>query len=372
MADEQYRWLDRSTAERLLRGEPLEIVDAGTRDQADRLAQALGALTAEPPPVSAELPGEADALAAFRKARTGRDGEPASLANGGRKQSATLSDTGLVHLGRAAAGRRERSRWGRPVRLGLAAAMAAGMIGGVAVAATTGMLSFAGGDPEPAASVSAPANPKRPLITPSPEGTRGGAPDAPKPDGPAGNGSPVNPDPGNDSRNKQGSGSTAQGPGSEDSRYEAGSQEWWKKVTKACRDVRDGKNLDAGRRRSLEDAASGAERVRQYCTGVLKQSEGQGDSPAEKDGKGADDSDDHDDRGGKKDGKDDGKGRDDEGGDIAPRSYMAPGSDVQRRASVPPASSGPTPDEGTPTPAPASTQSPDTGETPLPSSPSPS
>ena len=49
MADEQYKWLDRSAAERLLRGEPLDIVDADTRDEADGLARALRALTAEPP-----------------------------------------------------------------------------------------------------------------------------------------------------------------------------------------------------------------------------------------------------------------------------------------------------------------------------------
>ena len=81
MADEQYRWLDRDTAERLLRGEPLDAVDADSRDQADRLTEALEALdalgmqTAEATPAGAELPGEAAALAAFRKARTGKNGE---------------------------------------------------------------------------------------------------------------------------------------------------------------------------------------------------------------------------------------------------------------------------------------------------------
>ena len=84
MADEQYRWLDRDAAERLLRGEPLEAVDAGTRDQVDRLAEALGALAAEPRLSSDELPGEAAALAAFRKARAGggrsRGAAPATVA----------------------------------------------------------------------------------------------------------------------------------------------------------------------------------------------------------------------------------------------------------------------------------------------------
>ncbi|MDF3149711.1 hypothetical protein PBV88_53320, partial [Streptomyces sp. T21Q-yed] len=65
MADEQYRWLDRETAERLLRGESLEAVDAADRDQAEQLAKTLESLTVEPPLSSAELPGEAAALAAF-------------------------------------------------------------------------------------------------------------------------------------------------------------------------------------------------------------------------------------------------------------------------------------------------------------------
>ncbi|MEU7253325.1 hypothetical protein AB0A87_35185, partial [Streptomyces sp. NPDC045251] len=77
MADEQDRWLDRETAEILLRGESLEAVDPAARDRAERLAEALGALTAPPVPASEELPGEAAALAAFRKARAERADEAA-------------------------------------------------------------------------------------------------------------------------------------------------------------------------------------------------------------------------------------------------------------------------------------------------------
>ncbi|MCX4589724.1 hypothetical protein OG819_08120 [Streptomyces sp. NBC_01549] len=87
MADEQDKWLDRDAAERLLRGEPLEAVDADTQGRAKRLADALGALGAlapEPAPSSAELRGEAAALAAFRQARAGRDGEVAQLGRRGR------------------------------------------------------------------------------------------------------------------------------------------------------------------------------------------------------------------------------------------------------------------------------------------------
>lgn len=43
------RWLDRETAELLLRGESLEAVDPAARDQAERLARTLGALAGNPP-----------------------------------------------------------------------------------------------------------------------------------------------------------------------------------------------------------------------------------------------------------------------------------------------------------------------------------
>ena len=43
MADEQYRWLDRDMAERLLRGEP---PGTAVTARAERLARALDALTA--------------------------------------------------------------------------------------------------------------------------------------------------------------------------------------------------------------------------------------------------------------------------------------------------------------------------------------
>ncbi|MPY35786.1 extensin, partial [Streptomyces adustus] len=159
MADEQYRWLDREAAERLLRGEPLApAVDATVRDRAGRLAETLGALSTAPAaPDSTELPGEAAAMAAFRAAR---GAERPAVGRRARTAASGSADAGLVRLGRPApaAG---RFRWGRPVRLGLSAALAAGMVGGVAVAAGTGVLPapFGGVEPGPAASVSAAASP---------------------------------------------------------------------------------------------------------------------------------------------------------------------------------------------------------------------
>ncbi|MGW1612705.1 hypothetical protein ACWCQZ_25420 [Streptomyces sp. NPDC002285] len=270
MADEQYRWLDREIAERLLRGESLEAVDPVDRDQAERLAKTLEALTAEPPLSSTELPGEAAALAAFRAARAGRDTESATVgqgsASGGPEDrdapDAGPVDVGLVRIGCADNGVR-RPRWARPVRLGLAAALAVGMIGGVAVAAGTGVLTSPFVEDEggrPAATVSAPAPPERPLFSPSPEGgVRGG----PTPD----DDSRAPTDPGTTEGSEPGGPAPDRGSAPDRDKAAGG---WWKVVTAYCRDLSDGRDLSNDRRRALERAAGGSERVRKYCAGVLK------------------------------------------------------------------------------------------------------
>ncbi|MFF5483353.1 hypothetical protein ACFY5C_39390 [Streptomyces sp. NPDC012935] len=270
MADEQYRWLDRETAERLLRGESLEAVEPVDRDQAERLAKTLEALTAEPPLSSAELPGEAAALAAFRAARAGRltgsanvvHGPASGASEGCADPEAGFGDVGLVRIGGADNGVR-RPRWARPVRLGLAAALAVGMVGGVAVAAGTGVLTspFVGDEGgRPAATVSAPVPPERPLLSPSPEGgVRGG----PTPD----DDSQAPTDPGATEGAEPGGPAPDRGSAPDRDKAARG---WWKVATAYCRDLHDGKELSKDRRRALESAAGGSERVRKYCKGVLK------------------------------------------------------------------------------------------------------
>ncbi|MDO0912271.1 hypothetical protein QQM39_15880 [Streptomyces sp. DT2A-34] len=261
MADEQYRWLDRETAERLLRGESLEAVDAANRDQAERLAKTLESLTAEPPLSSAELPGEAAALAAFRAARADRADAPGTTGHSSGSHASDGSDAGLVRIGTPARAAR-RPRWARPARLGLAAALAVGMVGGVAVAAGTGVLPtpFDRDEPgRPAASVS-PSLPERTLVSPSPEN---GAQGEPTPDG--------------GSKGSTGSGNTQDtAPGSPAPGRETAAPDrdehsdgWWRKVTSSCRDLRDGKQLSVDRRRALESAAGGSVTVRKYCQSVL-------------------------------------------------------------------------------------------------------
>ncbi|MGX1250684.1 hypothetical protein RKD48_003195 [Streptomyces ambofaciens] len=175
MADEQDKWLDRETAELLLRGEPLEGVDPASRDRAGRLLLALDALSAPPPPTGEELPGEAAALAAFRKVRAERaDASAKASAALGHGTAPRPADAGLVRIGEGA----RRPRRSRPLRLGLAAALTVGMLGGVAAAAGTGVLPtpFDGAEPEPAATVSAAVSPGRPSAPPTPlEGVQGGA-----------------------------------------------------------------------------------------------------------------------------------------------------------------------------------------------------
>ncbi|MGC0338376.1 hypothetical protein [Streptomyces sp. SLBN-8D4] len=307
MADESYRWLDLETAERLLRGESLEAVDEAARDQAERLAKTLDALTAEPAPTSGELPGEEAALAAFRKVRADRADDWVSPPARDRQRTGTGSaDGGLVRIGAPDTGA-GRPRRRRPAHLGLAAVLAVGMVGGVAVAAGIRVLPHLGdGEPEPAATVSAAATPDHRRVSPSPT--------APQ----------VVPSPGGSPSGGAGSRDTARGgTGATPDKGSEGlgvrPRRDWNGAASACRDVRAGKKLDSTRERSLEGAAGGTSRVWKYCRGVLS---GTGTRDTESapddrkgDGKGEDTGDHEDnDKSGHGDGKGDGHGRGDEHG----------------------------------------------------------
>ncbi|MET7479002.1 hypothetical protein ABZT17_32215 [Streptomyces sp. NPDC005648] len=265
MADEQYKWLDRETAEALLRGESLEAVDATARDQAERLAKTLESLTAEPPPSSTELPGEDAAMAAFRAARAARaDAEFARAAAGaadarpepfvaGYRAHPHPADAGLVRIGEPGRGGRGPRRRRRS-HFALTAVLAAGMVGGIAYGATSGILPtpFGGHDPGPAASVSAAAS-NRPLVSPSPNGVPG----EPSPDGSTGGSA--------DSATPKGTPGDAPSAGPE-------ARGWWRRqAPSACRDALGGKELAPDRRQALEHAAGGytPDRVSKYCKTVL-------------------------------------------------------------------------------------------------------
>ncbi|MCS0604716.1 hypothetical protein NX794_26375 [Streptomyces sp. LP11] len=313
MADEQYRWLNRDTAERLLRGESLEAVDAPARDQAERLSGALGALSAQAAPATGELPGEEGALAAFRKAREEAEAERAGAAfargayGTGSATPAPGADAGLVRIG--ARGRTgisaRRPRWARPARLVLAAAVAAGTLGGVAVAAGSGVLPtpFHDAHPGPTASVTAGIT-GEPLGSASPQGVPGTAPGTPGTAVPGGGSAEaLVPD------ERPSAGATI-GTG-DPSAPSAGGRPG---IASACRDIRDGKGLETGRLRALEDLAGGSARVTRYCKVVLAApgglsdpARGGGGGDAKAGGKG-------DPKGGGR-GRGDGRGKGGQGGD---------------------------------------------------------
>ncbi|WP_109034424.1 hypothetical protein [Streptomyces rubrogriseus] len=256
MADEQDKWLDRETAEFLLRGEPLEGADPAVRDRAERLVAALGAL-APPVPSGEELPGEAAALAAFRKVRAEQaDASAGVSAAVGHGAADRLSGAGPVRIGSRGESAR-RPRRGRPLRLGLAAALAVGMIGGVAAAAGTGVLPtpFDRTEPEPAATVSAAASPGRPLAPPSPlDGVQGGSVPGATPGAPEGGTARD----GGEARDR---GADDRNPGGTDGRRSS--------LAASCRKVRAGKELDTAHRHALKEAAGGASRVGKYCGALL-------------------------------------------------------------------------------------------------------
>ncbi|WHM37020.1 hypothetical protein [Streptomyces sp. BPTC-684] len=299
MADERHEWLDEDAAERLLRGESVVPADDRAREQAERLSAVLRALAGpdvrQTMDVTAarELPGEAAALAAFRGARA-----EAGVPSGAR------ADT-VVRVGRAPRGTRAPRRL-RPVRFGLAAALAGCALGGVAVAAGTGVLPGLGtADPEPVSSVSAAATPA-PIASDSPS-ARTGAPVTPRSPAPGRTPSGEATTPGTATPGSAGTPRTTPDPAAT---TEGPKGDWASKKVEYCRDFRSGR-LDQNRRQRLEIAALGAARVKQFCDAVIEEADrggkggsgGTGDSGG-KGGSGDDKGDGHGGRGGTSGGRD--------------------------------------------------------------------
>ncbi|MFI9775968.1 hypothetical protein ACIHCV_14805 [Streptomyces sp. NPDC051956] len=368
MADEHNKWLDRDAAERLLRGEPLEAVDAVTRARAARLAETLDALAVTRVDGD-ELRGEAAALAAFRKARESVAEEPGAAplkARHARPRGALApvsslhgpvghendanantnagidgyagSDVGSVRLARPDA---RPVRWGRPVRFGLAAALAGCMIGGVAVAAGTGVLPspFGGrNEPGPAASVSSAASPEHPLASPSPDisETDGGRAGSAVPDGHShepGSGAPSQ----DDTADRAGPAATQPGTGLRES--DAADREAWRqRLADACRKYRDGALSDSQteRLRAAAKRIATTKRDRdpgRFCARVLEEADdsGSGDDGNGKDG---------DDKNSGKDGDEDSQNGEDSGvsGAVPTASWVPsePGGDASDTAPTTP------------------------------------
>ncbi|MFF1276527.1 hypothetical protein ACFVZC_24475 [Streptomyces marokkonensis] len=268
MADEQDRWLDRGTAERLLNGEPPEAADPATRDQAERLAGTLRALSGPPPSADGELPGEAAALAAFRASRAERQVRAGADRDTAHHAGTKASGPGPVRVGAARgdrSGTADGPRPWRPLRLGLAAALVAGMVGGAAVLAGAGVLPTPSDETRsgPAASVTATAtHPERPLPS-SPPGDGGATPGGAHSESAAGRG-----EDGSDARG-DGDADAPGKPGPDAGDPAARSGRGGKLIASACRAWREGKQLNGERKRLLENAAGGPSRVGGYCAHAL-------------------------------------------------------------------------------------------------------
>ncbi|PZT77996.1 MULTISPECIES: hypothetical protein [unclassified Streptomyces] len=322
MADEQYAWLDKEAAEKLLRGDPVVLAEGRPRQDAERLAAALDAVSRAALPAAGQLHGEAAALAAFRAAPRRPRPATAHAADGDDSGTAVLAP---VHLGRAPATGTARPRghrpyrWSRPLRFGLAASLACCAIGGVAVAAGSGVLPvpFGRHDPAPATSVSAAASPEElgsgavaggRTTAPTPPGTP--TPDAPSPGsgtgddtagpdddtpraghdgedgtqdtGSTGDGDGGGPS-GGDGResgtdtagDNPGKGSKDPGRGNGRSGSNGGATGWYAKTVAACRDYRAGR-IDDERRDRLEALAKGARNLDRFCDRMLGDQDGQG------------------------------------------------------------------------------------------------
>ncbi|MFZ3559433.1 MULTISPECIES: hypothetical protein [unclassified Streptomyces] len=353
MADEHDKWLNRDAADRLLRGE-VPAVSGDDARRADRLTSALYALAEVQAGPEGELPGEDAALKAFREARA------VTAVNGAVNEGAS----GRVRAGRArrsartapkASGR--RPVLGRPARLGAVAAFAACMVGGVAVAAGTGVLPspFRGSDdPAPAASVSAAASPDRPLASASAGVTEDGHA-VPKPtesSGAPGSGSAS----GSPSRDRGAGdprdGRTSKHPGPDPSAAD-GAKAQARKLVDTCRKYRGGDSGAADVQRLEASAKALGQDTRslgRFCDRVLARSGGSGSSTDRTASQHTDDKSASVDGGGsgsKGDGKGDGKGgaeNEDEDGDPGGTASPSPSPTLSPSAGVDSAAAAPSPD----------------------------
>ncbi|MCZ0987345.1 hypothetical protein O1M54_19745 [Streptomyces diastatochromogenes] len=260
MADEHNKWLTRDTAERLLRGESLEAVDASSSDQAERLAKALGALSAEAAPATGELPGEQAALAAFRKVREAAEAERTAAALGDGtpgapacpraaptpawSASASRPVPESAPAGRAGPARcasRSPRRWPRACSAGSPWPPAAECCRS---RSTTTARTPRPPSPPPRARDNRTPRPRRspPGHPPEHGHARRRHQRVPRPSGGA-----TAPDQGTDPGTTPGSGDASGNPGT-----------WWQVASAACRDLKDGKELGSDRRRALEGLAGGS------------------------------------------------------------------------------------------------------------------
>ncbi|MEU7635029.1 hypothetical protein AB0C11_02935 [Streptomyces sp. NPDC039016] len=348
MADDRYSWLDKDAAERLLRGEPAgSQVGDGARELEHLLKAAAAAGSGLPE--TAALPGEEAALAAFRQTRHDAGAHPREAGRG-----AALSAVRGGRGSRVA----ERNGLARPFRRGFAVALAVCAIGGIAVAAGTGVLPtpFRGGEPQPGASVSAAETPStfETQESATSPGETGRTP-ATQPDGrPTGPGATPTPSPGSSQSAGPAPGTRTPGTGTpgDDSQSQQDQDGKNKKrlLLALCKDYESGKrgDLDRDTLRSLESKAGGPNKVHAFCRQYLTQAGQQGGGSGDNDGGGGGRGGGGGGQGGNGDGGGhNGGGGGDEEGDPSGVTPPSP--------SAPPAGTTPAPDPSTPAPTPTGT-----------------
>ncbi|ARF57072.1 hypothetical protein [Streptomyces gilvosporeus] len=268
MADDPYDWLDKDAAEQLLRGDSVGATGGDGARELQQLLKAAAALGASPAQ-GTELPGEAAAVAAFRRAQHGSGARPRRRAAAGQGPTRTTRSGGLA----------ERTRLARPFRRGFAVALAVCAISGVAVAAGTGVLPspFQGGGPEPAATVSTSETPS--TFTSRGPGSETDGATTSSPSGSPGSGNPAEtPSPGDPhGRGKPGGGKGGKGHGDDGTGHSTqGGRK--KLLLTLCLAYQRGE-LDASAQRRLVHTAGGAAKVHSFCRPYLTDGGGgQGDN----------------------------------------------------------------------------------------------
>ncbi|MFD3485080.1 hypothetical protein [Streptomyces sp. NPDC058665] len=281
MAHERETWLNHGVAELLLRGRPVETADEHAQAQADRLAGVLAeAVDGGADAGSGELPGEAAALAAFRQA-VGTAGRTVSRSKGVVAASAADADgIGTVRLGPEP--RRVRlPSFGRPIRLGVAAAMAGCALSGVAAGAGYLYAPSAGeSSPRPSNSASGAVTPE-PLVSESPSPGVSRPPPLPgeSPESDAGSvvpgatGSHSTAGAGGGPKGGQDKDESGKGRTSGDGWKSGDGEKWYAKLVQACQEYRNG-TIAVGKKKQLEEAARGPAGVKRFCDGLLSGSSG--------------------------------------------------------------------------------------------------
>ncbi|QIQ03031.1 hypothetical protein [Streptomyces liangshanensis] len=288
MADGRDQWLDRDVAERLLRGEWAEAVDGRDGGRAKQLSDTLRDMADVTYANGGELPGEAAALAAYRRAAAARTTR--AERGGGSVDGASANGVGdavqdlpgpTVRLAPGSVPARA-ARHGA-LRMSLAATLAACALGGLAVAGGGGVLhaelgtGHHSGRAEAETEAGADTGERSPHPLPSDRadgaGTMGGGTGPATPDASVSRGVATSPARGGGAYGGDGAEEPI-GPVGKHHDWSAGAPRvkgstWYSRTAAACLAYRDGK-LDEARKEELDRAAKDPARARRFCDWLLE------------------------------------------------------------------------------------------------------